>query len=76
MKEDQDIETLGVFVHGILAGLHCLGMFYNLRKRKYLDATIHGLALTYDAASAYKHMRAGEYEEMSGLREFQIRRPR
>lgn len=60
MKGDRQLQELGVFVHGILTGLHILGVVYNLRRRNYLDAAAHAGAAAYDAYAVSKHMRSLE----------------
>lgn len=56
-SESRPIEELAAFVHGALAAGHLLGLVYNLRRRKWDDATIHGAAMVYDTIAAYKHHR-------------------
>ena len=57
MKNSPDLETLAVFVHGALAGLHLLGFVHNVRlgKRNRLDAAAHLFAFGYDAAATWRH---------------------
>ena len=52
------LETLGVFVHGILFGLHALGLAHNIRKRKHLDILMHASAAAYDLWAVSTHLRS------------------
>lgn len=52
---NREIEVMAAFVHGGLAFGHALGLFFNVRKGNKIDATIHGLALCYDAWATHKH---------------------
>ena len=56
VKSERQIAELGVFVHGVLAGLHLLGVVYNLRKRNWVDVTAHTLAAGYDIWAVNKHV--------------------
>ena len=48
MKKDletngtKELNNLAIFTHGALFALHTLGMFYNLKRKNYLAASIHG----------------------------------
>lgn len=57
MKAERQMAELGVFVHGLLAGLHLLGAAYNLRRRNWFDVTAHLSAAVYDGWAVHKHMR-------------------
>lgn len=48
--------ALGIFVHGVLAGLHLLGFVYNLKRKNWVDVTCHGLATGYDGYATVKHI--------------------
>lgn len=50
-----ELELLAVFVHGALAGLHGLALFYHVKRGNKLDASIHAAILAYDGLSAWKH---------------------
>ena len=54
--DDRRMAELGVFVHGVLAGLHLLGVVYNLRKRNYWDVVVHAIAVSYDTWSVSRHV--------------------
>lgn len=58
VKADRQLQELGVFVHGVLAGLHLLGFMYNLRRRNWGDVMAHGAATAYDMWAVTKHHRA------------------
>lgn len=60
---ERQLQELGVFVHGMLASLHALGLAYNLRRRNWFDVGMHGSALIYDTWAAAKHRR-----HLDGLR--------
>lgn len=60
MKADYQLQTLATFVHGVLAGLHALGIVYNVKRRNWFDVTIHTAAAIYDIHSVGKHMREAE----------------
>lgn len=55
---ERQLQELGVFVHGLLAGLHLLGMAYNLKRRNWVDVACHGGAAVYDIWAVSKHARA------------------
>ncbi len=56
IKAEQDIEYLATFVHGVLAGLHALGMIYNLKRRNWVDVAAHSAAMSYDLWATAKHV--------------------
>ena len=62
MRNDSErqLQQLGVFVHGILTGLHVLGMVYNFRRKNWADVLAHGGAALYDTYAVAKHMKALE----------------
>ena len=60
MSSERQLQQLGVFVHGVLVGLHTLGIVYNLKRRNWLDVCIHGGAAIYDTWAVAKHLRALE----------------
>lgn len=62
-RNDHELQVLGAFVHGTLAALHGLGLVYNLRKKNYLDASIHAAAMAYDTWATYKHVNAVKGED-------------
>ena len=49
------LHEIASFVHGSLFALHSLGVYYNLRKKRYMDAGLHGAFLIYDFVASYKH---------------------
>lgn len=54
----RELNVLGVFVHGVLAGLHALGIVYNVRRGNTFDVAMHSAAFTYDVWATFKHERA------------------
>ena len=56
MKSERQMAELGVFVHGVLAGLHLIGIAYNLRKRNWVDVVAHTGAVAYDIWAVNKHL--------------------
>lgn len=54
---ERQLQTLGIFVHGVLAGLHVLGIAYNAKRKNWFDVGMHGVAATYDVYAVAKHMR-------------------
>lgn len=61
-----EVDALGVFVHGMLTGLHALGAVYNLRRGNWSDAVIHAAAAAYDVTATFQHARACENDERGG----------
>lgn len=57
---EQQLQYLGIFVHGVLSGLHILGIVYNAKRRNWLDVTAHGGAALYSGWAVAKHMQALE----------------
>lgn len=39
----KELNNLAAFVHGSLSALHGLGMIYNLKRKNYQAAVIHGV---------------------------------
>lgn len=58
MNAERQMQTLGVFVHGVLFALHALGVVYNARRRNPIDVVAHGCAAGYDLWATGKHLRA------------------
>lgn len=56
-RTERQVAELGVFVHGMLAALHVLGIVYNLRRKNWWDVFAHGGAATYDAWAVTKHVK-------------------
>lgn len=56
MSPHQQMHELGVFVHGLLAGLHLIGLGYNLQRRNWFDVAMHAAALVYDAHAVTTHL--------------------
>lgn len=54
--DDRRMAELSAFVHGVLAGLHVLGIAYNLRKRNWFDVFMHTSAAIYDVHSMHSHV--------------------
>ena len=57
-KGERELQALGIFVHGVLAGLHTLGIVYNLRKRNWIDVAAHMGAGAYDLWATGRHVKA------------------
>ena len=60
MASERQLQELGVFVHGVLTGLHLLGAIYNFRRRNWTEAVLHGGVAAYDTWAAARHLRALE----------------
>ena len=56
IRADRQMSELGVFVHGVLAGLHILGIAYNLRRRNWFDVVMHTTSAGYDVWALNKHI--------------------
>lgn len=62
-KSEHQMQVLGVFVHGVLVGLHALGVVYNLRRKNKPETIIHAVAAGFSLVSTAKHLRkANEHE--------------
>jgi hypothetical protein len=48
---------MAAWVHGGLSALHAAGLIYNLRRRQWMDAAIHGAFLIYDTRATFLHAR-------------------
>ena len=59
MRNSVEVEKLAVFVHGILAGFHLLGVIYNVKRGNNFDVAVHGAAVVYDLYAVSKHMKGG-----------------
>lgn len=51
------IHELGMFIHGVLFGLHSLGVVYNFKRKNYFQATIHLVAGGYDLWAVNQHLK-------------------
>jgi len=51
------LAELGIFVHGVLTGLHVLGIVYNWRRRNWTDVAAHSAAAAYDSWAVHKHIK-------------------
>ncbi len=60
-KTEEYVEDLAKFVHGGLFSLHILGIYFNVRKGKYVSAAIHTAVAAYDLTSALKHQDRRNY---------------
>jgi len=58
MRAEREIHVLASFVHGALATLHGIGIFYNLRRKNWLDAGIHATAAIYSLKAVKNHLEA------------------
>ena len=63
MEDDKTLHNLGLFVHGVLAAFHSLGVLYNLRRGNRGQAALHGLVLIYDLWAVWEHYLELEKEE-------------
>lgn len=54
---DLQLAELGIFVHGVLAAFHMLGIVYNVKHRNWFDVTMHGMAAAYDVFATGRHIR-------------------
>ena len=55
-RDARRLQELSVFVHGILVGLHVLGIAYNLKKRHWFEASAHSAAAAFDLWAVNKHI--------------------
>lgn len=67
--EEGSLQEIAVFVHGTLFGLHSLGVYYNLRRRRYMDAMVHAGVAVYDVISTFRHMRYKDRIDLDKTRE-------
>lgn len=58
MIAERQLQTLGVFVHGVLFAFHALGIVYNARRRNRFDVIAHASAATYDLWAVSQHVKA------------------
>lgn len=58
---EKENHELASFVHSALFSMHVLGIYYNIKKRRYLDAGIHTIVGIYDLAAAIKHVKRKKY---------------
>lgn len=58
LESERQVQSLGIFVHGVLAGLHGLGAVYNAKRKNWLDVLAHSAALAYDTWAVVKHTKA------------------
>ena len=71
-KGERDLQSLGVFVHGVLSAFHLLGLVYNFKRKNRFDCLAHASALAYDLYALRKHVkhvrRLNEREEVCGTK--------
>lgn len=60
--ERQAEEQVSSFVHGALASLHGIALYYNIKHKKPIHAMIHGGILLYDLVASYRHYKASKNE--------------
>ena len=65
-RAEIQLAELSAFVHGILAGLHLLGIVYNVRCHNHWDVLAHAAATAYDI-----HAMAGHIHDIHTLQEIQ-----
>jgi hypothetical protein len=51
---DMQMAELTVFVHGVLAALHFLGVVYNRRRRNHIETAAHAAACAFDVWAVTK----------------------
>jgi len=56
-----DEESLAVFMHGALMGLHVFCAVYAAKKRTWRDVIAHGIAATYDLWAFQRHLSASKH---------------
>lgn len=54
---DRRLQELSIFVHGILAGLHALGIAYNISKRHPWQVMAHTSAVAFDLWAVSEHVK-------------------
>ena len=52
---EKSSQELAGFTHGVLFGLHTLGVYYNLRRGRPKSALVHATIAVYDAMALYYH---------------------
>lgn len=62
---DIQLAELAAFTHCLLAGLHILGIAYNLKRRNWLDVAAHSLAAAYDVQALHHHV--ADIHEMKAI---------
>lgn len=55
-SSDAQMAELAIFIHGLLLGLHAIGVLYNLRRRNWWDVAAHAGAAAYDASALHHHL--------------------
>jgi len=55
-KSTRQMQELGVFVHGMLASLHALGIVYNAKRSNRAETVIHSGALAFSLWAMTKHI--------------------
>lgn len=55
-KADTHVQEMSIFIHGILFGLHCLGIAHNIRRHNAFDVLAHSFAAAYDLHAVQHHM--------------------
>ena len=53
----RDVHGYALFVHGALTALHCLGAVYGVKRRNWLDLSVHIGAGLFSLRAARHHAR-------------------
>ena len=57
---ERHVQGISIFVHGVLAAFHCLGIISNWRRKNWRDVACHTAAAAYDVYAVNKHIKALE----------------
>jgi hypothetical protein len=56
-SDGRRLQELSIFVHGVLAGLHALGIIYNVKRRHPFQVAAHTSAVAFDLWAAGEHIK-------------------
>ena len=54
---NSELHGIACYTHGILTGIHSIGVVYNVRRKNWWDVLAHTLALAYSLRSTAHHMK-------------------
>ena len=55
MTDRREVHELSIFVHGVLSGLHLLGVVYGIKRKNWFDTAAHTLGVIFSVQATVHH---------------------
>lgn len=55
MADRREVHELSIFVHGVLSGLHLLGVVYGIKRKNWLDVAAHTFGVAFSVRATVHH---------------------